>query len=164
MLLKKTNEIRIALNNKLYNCALTVALTLPDICGKVECPNTSIAYRYKNWFKKYAEPKFTVSATQLPSNKIIQYTWLRANECYALRCAVLHAGNYDTEKIGLSQLHFHAHLREKTNYSHMVRDSSSADFDVIQLCETLCNAAEEYYENSNNKELFALDEVIIEDW
>ena len=34
----KLAEIRTALNTGLYNCALAVSLTLPDICGKIEFP------------------------------------------------------------------------------------------------------------------------------
>ena len=35
--LGKISEIEKAIESELYNCALALALTLPDVCGKVEC-------------------------------------------------------------------------------------------------------------------------------
>ena len=97
--LNKINEIRRALNLELYNCALALALTLPDICGKVEFPNENKNSRYKSWFRKYAEPLFTGPAIVLPGNEIVDDTIFTNEECWALRCSVLHAGNYDVKRI-----------------------------------------------------------------
>lgn len=163
--LNKISEIRQAIDLGLCNCALALALTIPDICGKVEYPTEiKSSQRYKAWFAVYAQSQFTVSATQLPEEEAVDYVVFSAEECWALRCAVLHAGNYETEKITLSKVHFHAHKREGKNYSHIVRDSHFADFDVIRICETLCNAAENYYSNSQRKNQFDVDEVRIDTW
>lgn len=160
----KINEIKSALNSELYNCALALSLTIPDVCGKVEYPNEKNKLRYINWFHKHAEKYFTVLATKLPEEKIVEYKWLTAEECYALRCSVLHAGDYDVEGIKLNQIHIHAHKRERENYSHTIRDSKYIDADVIDLCEKLCLAAEEYYNSIEDKVRFDLDEVRIDTW
>ena len=144
--LRKISEIRAALKAELYNCALAVSLTLPDICGKVEFPSEKTSStRYKEWFVKYVEPLTTSPATVLPGEETVDYTWITSDECWALRCAVLHAGNYEVERIKLRGGRIHVHKRNGQNYSHMVRDSRDADWDGIQLCETLCTAAEQYY-------------------
>lgn len=66
ILQNKISEIRRALNLELYNCALATALTLPDICGKVEFPNEYSRERYTKWFDKYVRDQFTAVATKLP--------------------------------------------------------------------------------------------------
>lgn len=161
----KIAEIRAALNESLYNCALAVSLTLPDICGKFEFPQeSSSSKRYKEWFSTYAEPLFTIAATKLPEEETINITWITCDECWALRCAVLHAGNYKVERIKLKDIRIHAHKRSGQNYNHMLRDSQYTDWDVILLCETLCNAAEQYYKSVKEKALFDIDEVRIDTW
>lgn len=163
--LKKISEIRSALNMELYNCALAVALTLPDIFGKVEFPKEcSSAKRYKDWFTAFAEPLFTVPATKLPEEKIVNVTWMTSEECWALRCAVLHAGNYDADRIKLGDIRIHAHKRNGENFSHMLRDSQYADWDGILLCENLCIAAEKYYRSVEDSSKFEVDDVRIDEW
>ena len=160
----KISEIRKALELELYNCALALALTLPDVYGKVEFPNSKTKERYKAWFNKYAQSYFVSVATVLPGEQLKKYTWLTANECYKLRCAVLHAGDYKVENIEVSLILLHAHKRNGKNYSHTVRDSKYIDADVIDLCERLCLAAEEYYNSVEDKVRFDLDEVRIDTW
>lgn len=163
--LNKISEIRRALDLGLYNCGLALALTLPDICGKVEFPTESkSSQRYKAWFNNYAKPLLTFPATRLPEDIIIDYTIFTAEECWALRCAVLHAGNYDVERVPLLKVSLHAHKRNGENYSHIVRDAYRADFDVIYICEKLCDAAEQYYFGIDDKTQFLIDEVRIDTW
>ena len=42
MLLKYLDEINEALKHELYFVALTLALVIPDICGKAEYPNKRV--------------------------------------------------------------------------------------------------------------------------
>lgn len=161
----RIKEIRAALNAELYNCALAVSLTLPDICGKVRFPKEkSSAKRYKDWFSLYAEQLFTVSATQLPEGGTVADSWLTGEECWALRCAVLHAGDYKTEHIELDDVKIHVHKRDGHNYSHIMRDNLFADWDCVLLCENLCIAAERYYNSIEDKSVFDVDEVRIDTW
>lgn len=164
ILLNKLEEIKRALDMNLYNCALAVALTLPDVCGKVDRPDQSVSKRYKSWFDEYAKKYFTSITTKLPEESKVEYVWLTSDECYALRCAVLHAGGYKVSGLDLTKIHLHAHKRHGTNYSHLIRDNKFADWDVIVLCENLCKAAEDYYDSVDNKERFDLDEVRIDTW
>lgn len=69
----RINEVRCAIQNELYNCVLTLVLTLPDICAKVEYGD-SIAdkgKKYQQWFNAFAITKFTAKTTKLPSNEQI---------------------------------------------------------------------------------------------
>lgn len=156
------DEIRKALELDLYNCALALTLTLPDICGKVEYPNEKSKKRYINWLENYATSFFTEPTLLLPSEENIEYTWLLKEECYALRCAVLHSGNYELNEVGLIKVEIHVHKKDGENYSHIVKGEHYVDWDLIKLCETLCNAAEEYYLNSSDKNKFDVSEIRID--
>ena len=58
---------------------LQICLSLPDICGKLENKSISSS-RYIEWFEKYLD----------------NYKgYLNGNDCYALRCAVVHEGTDD---------------------------------------------------------------------
>lgn len=164
----KILEVRSAIQNKLYNCALTLALTLPDICAKVEYGNSMSdkGKKYQQWFDTFAVSKFTLETIKLPSNEQKPYTWLTAEECWKLRCAVLHSGNFELNcaKSNLKKLFIHVHERNGKNYEHQWRDGKYADFDLILLCHNLCDVVEEYYNNHPNKELFNIDEIEICDW
>jgi hypothetical protein len=62
--------------------AIVLALTLPDICGKLEGTNKSSSARYCEWFEKY----------------LTQYKgYLSGSDCYALRCSFLHEGSDNIE-------------------------------------------------------------------
>ena len=160
---KRIKEIRKAIDNELYYCALSLALTLPDICGKNEYPNESNRRRYVNWFNNYAKSLFTCVATVLPDNETQEYVWFSAEECYALRCAYLHAGNYELNRVDLKNVHLHAHIRDGNNYSHIIRNSIFADWDVIEICKNLCDAVELYCSNHTACDMMT-DEIRIEQW
>ena len=128
----------------------------------MEFSNFGNKKRYKDWFSSYALPYFTVESIKLPSKEIVECTWLSAEECWALRCAFLHAGNYDVEHISLANIHIRK--RNGENYSYMVRDSQYADWDVIELCKKLCLSAREYYLSIEDKTCFDLNEVRIDTW
>ena len=53
MIKKLITEINEALSNNLYFAALSLALTLPDICGKAEYPEKGSTSRYKLWYDEY---------------------------------------------------------------------------------------------------------------
>ncbi len=68
--------------------ALFCALTLPDICAKVDnlTGHTNSKF-YAAWFDKYVKPRYT---HLMPGGEC---TFLSGADCYALRCAALHEGS-----------------------------------------------------------------------
>jgi hypothetical protein len=56
--------------------ALALALSIPDICGSIQYPNSKVGERYVRWAEEWAG-MLTMSAT----------------DCYAMRCAYLHNGS-----------------------------------------------------------------------
>ncbi|WP_199615052.1 hypothetical protein [Paenibacillus alkalitolerans] len=83
------NAIDIALTTENWYAALALALTLPDICGKLESPTQGSQQRYAVWFDNYVSPKYT-HRVGVNYGEVV---FLNGNDCYALRCSFLHEGN-----------------------------------------------------------------------
>jgi len=67
--------------------ALYIALTMPDICAKLEDPGLNGAGgRYKAWFDTYLKPTYK-SEFHGPD-----FHFLTAGDLWALRCSLLHEG------------------------------------------------------------------------
>jgi len=84
-------EIERALNvGGLYYLAVSMALTLPDVCAAVESPDGKTSpKKYKAWYDK---------------NLANRYVSITAEDCYSLRCGVSHQGrlghpNFQYERI-----------------------------------------------------------------
>lgn len=88
------NEIKKSLESGNYLSALIVALTIPDICGKILYPNDRNGQRYKKWFDKYiGDYKNSPIYKNLP--ECIGWTKMTGDAFYELRCAILHEGSDD---------------------------------------------------------------------
>lgn len=84
-------DINIAMENKAYLSAIALALTIPDICGKIQDNGKTDKKRYINWFNEWVKPYFEIPMEGELSGKAD----FNGNICYALRCAYLHSGNLD---------------------------------------------------------------------
>jgi hypothetical protein len=85
-----TESLRSSVANGDWYVALSTALTLPDVCGRLIDPAISSGKRYPTWFKQWMEPGYT---SVLP--EIGEHVFLRGEDCYALRCSYLHEGGGD---------------------------------------------------------------------
>lgn len=77
-------SIKNSIQTKNWYSALVVALILPDICAKLEGGNKISSVRYPEWFNTYLGNEYE--------------GFLSGNDCYALRCALLHEGTSDIER------------------------------------------------------------------
>lgn len=77
-----------ALNYKNYYASLSLSLTLPDICSKLEYPKKQGKERYKEWFNNYMSNNF-IDEAELKEQRLL----LNGEDFYALRCAFLHEGS-----------------------------------------------------------------------
>jgi hypothetical protein len=87
-----TDSVEQAVASENYHAALAVALTLPDICGKILTPSRRSRERYVDWIRKYMMPKYArIGASWVPKPGPV----ITAEDFYALRCAYLHEGSDD---------------------------------------------------------------------
>jgi len=82
--------------------AITVALTLPDICARIDGSyDGGSQARYAAWFEKYVATLPTT--TGLP---VCPYRdFMSGNDCYALRCAFLHEGDVEIDPVRHKRAH-----------------------------------------------------------
>ena len=93
MLLQLIDDMNKALDNDCFFSALSLALTLPDICGKAKYPNEkSVRKRYIDWYDEY------IGAYEQSPGEEGQMPYLSGEVVYQLRCSFLHQGNPNVDK------------------------------------------------------------------
>ncbi|MDE5552955.1 MAG: hypothetical protein K2I67_00180 [Malacoplasma sp.] len=144
MIERLIKEVEGCLKNELYMSALTVVLTLPDICGKAEFHELGNGERYRKWLDQYVCSK--------------DFNIIRSEEIYKLRNSMLHQGAPTTKKKGEDIDEFELLIQDPNRASKMMQ-SRYQDFDkcvlsvnIESLCEIICSASQEYY--AKNKEKF----------
>ena len=99
-----TDAVERALQAGNWYGALSIALTLPDVCGRLETPSDGVGKRYIRWFEKYVQAKYTRDFM----GEI--HIFLSGSDCYALRCSYLHEGSGDVSgqraRQALDRFHF----------------------------------------------------------
>ena len=152
MIQKMINEIKSALDQRLYLVALSAALTLPDVCGKAEYPKVGGSPRYKKWYSTF------VSDGNLPADSV-----------YALRCSLLHEGNTNAkDKNNIKfQLMTNAYTQsfdfcftETVTHADGTSETRITVY-VGYLCTAICNAASNYY-NCNKEKFDFLNYTIVD--
>jgi hypothetical protein len=83
------DAVRRSVREQNWYAALTLALTLPDIAAKIDGKLGGSESRYVAWFNDYLLSRYTGDSFFGPR------AFLTGNDCYALRCAFLHAGDFD---------------------------------------------------------------------
>lgn len=153
-------EIQKSLEQENYIAALTMALTLPDICGKAEEPSEKkVGNRYKRWYKKhvafYDEPASLYSA-DMP--------YLSEEIIYQLRNSLLHQGtpNVDGSRIEEEQCKvdkfilfvddpYDSGLSTVSYGKGMKIVNRKLEVNLVLTCNRICRAAKEYYDNNAEK-------------
>lgn len=164
-------EIQKSLKQENYLAALTMALTLPDICGKAAEPSLGTGARYKKWYK---DNVVLHEKTSDPHEADMPYCgadmpYLSEEVIYQLRNSMLHQGNanVDAKSIreeqckvdefilfvdepydsGLSVVSYEKELNEKK----LKITNRKLEVNLVLACNRICNAAKEYYERNTKR-------------
>lgn len=156
------SDITIAKNNGAYLSALSLSLTLPSILSSIERNDRSLGIHYAEWFDQWVFKYYK----QPPSdneiiNKGIEATKFDGNNCYALRCALLHVGNtnlrdhkkatIDTFILRKSDVSPH---QGDVSICNVSTDSASdiyVSLNVVGLIDALVAGARDYCAENNEK-------------
>ena len=123
-----------SLESKNWYAALFIALAIPDICGALEHPNEKSGVRYVNWYNKYMLTKY--SSTLGPLQEL--HVFLSGDDCYALRCSLLHEGTGDIEKQKISKILESVRFNEPSDKGGMLHRNQFKN--VLQLqVDIFCN-------------------------
>lgn len=160
-------EILYCLENNKLRVALGMALTLPDICGKIEFSNKmSVTDRYVNWCKKYLFNEGYLTVNQGENNiEQEKYRVIDPLHCYKLRCAYLHSGNSvlnqrQADDFPEFELRISSSEEEKIYLEPFYMESckkcddkiKKITVDVRHLCKVMCNTAKKYYDQHQKKD------------
>ncbi|MBE9178716.1 hypothetical protein IQ268_09100 [Oculatella sp. LEGE 06141] len=126
--------IESALESKNWYAALSLALLLPDICGKLQFPAQATGPRYKAWFDKYVCPTYTIGS----------HVFLGSGDCYALRCSFLHEGGDDITaqraRVALDKFRFTV-PDSQGNRRHCNHLDNVLELEVGEFCRDMCKGA-----------------------
>ncbi len=157
---KRIQEARNCIDNGLYEAALALALTLPDICGQVEYPALKkVGERYTKWIDDFVDSKVLYDQF---FDEVDDFKHLQSEDIYKLRCAFLHSGDQDISSDtidcfnlvrpdGLGAVEGKASFGYKYGIEKQPDGSvkNTAQIDIKYLTEMICDAAEEYYKTKS---------------
>ena len=161
MIERYVEDIRRALKDKCYFAALSLALALPDICGRAEYPNKTVAEGYIGWYDRFI-------GEQMIRESLSGHTpYLSGEVVYNLRNTFLHQGSpvIIGEKVRecCNRLdRFILVLGDGTVIHSMAMTVNTPDamirtlyVDVTYLCSCICDSVERYY--TANRDRFSFD-------
>ena len=125
------DNIQGCLGAGIYYAALVTALTIPEICAALESDGGwGGNQKYKNWYHDYLGDK---------------YPNLTPDDCYALRCSVLHQGKLGRPNMQYSRVLFTIPNRQR-NVFHNNICNDALNLDVSIFCNDVIAAAQAWYE------------------
>lgn len=164
---ERLNEIFWLLKLQHYKAALLLALTIPDICSKIEFPDEEdLGIRYQKWFDNNVSS--TLIGEHGGDNK--HFDCVNGYFTYQLRCKLIHGDSIDIEEVvnrpqssfisrdQYQRVIFRFYDKEYSEIFEILNEDDEK-FIVIfhsvpQLIKTILCAAEKVYQNTNNKNLF----------
>lgn len=165
------DSVREAVECECWIPALTTALIIPDIMGRIEFPDLvfkngkrRVGDQYKAWFKEHVEHRYADQSGFDKKWKAIN-PYFSSDMCWQLRCAVLHQGTDDID------YEYHFEIEEDAAYSYAFELRSNACdsygvtwqtpqsgeklhkviqvcVDVKTLCDALCDEAQKHLDSA----------------
>lgn len=134
-----TDAVENALQVENWYGALAIALTLPDLCGRLETPNEGVGKRYTRWFEVYVQPEYTASPG------MGAHVFLSGADCYALRCSYLHEGSGDImgqrARKALERFHFISPPKNGSSF-HIVQTDAVLLLQTDIFCRDMIKGVE----------------------
>lgn len=116
-----------------YYSALFLIITLPSICGALESDNGEDSpTKYIGWYDRY-----------------IDDLALKGNDCYALRCSLLHQGRSTHRSSSFSRVVFTFPIPSR-NVFHNNQMNGVLNLDIPLFCERLLKATEKWQDEVEN--------------
>src|SRR6266446_5515498 len=140
-----TDAVRQSLESRNWYAALTLTLTLPDICGSIDHPGVKSGPRYIQWFDQHLRPFYTSEC--LGRSRV----FLTGADCFALRCSYLHAGADDTTDEWVKERYTKYHFT--TTQGHLIDlYGVGLVLNVRQFCTEVCDAVDAWAQDRGRDE------------
>jgi hypothetical protein len=158
------DEIEKAIDASLYILALQSALAIPDICAALEYENNKATKkRYISWYEQWVESKYlydsksmfigfmkgqNVDFSTLPGSfRGDHYITFTGDECYKMRCSMLHQGQSLHADANFKQIAFTTDNMSHNNHSFdggLNSGSCVLNINLKIFCQDLVNSAREW--------------------
>jgi len=124
------SDIQSCLGNGMFYAAITVSLTLPEICAALEASNgRGSSEKYKTWYNTYLADL---------------YPLITDDFCYSLRCSVVHQGKFGRPGEQYSRILFT--IPDQTgNFFHNNVINDALNLDAAKFCSDVMDAAKRWY-------------------
>lgn len=121
------NQIKTALNYKLYHLALNSSLALPDMCAALQSEDGKTNGRkYAQWYDTYVGSSSS----------------LDGQACYRFRCSALHQGHSQHENLGYSRILFVEPNPNFFFHNNIINDVLNIDINIF--CLSIIDAVEKW--------------------
>jgi hypothetical protein len=148
-----------AISSRNWYAALYLSVTLPDICARLESENGKTSQnKYVQWYNTYLLNKYQYKHPEESEPRV----FLSGNDCYALRCSMLHEGTSEltTQRARevVDRFHFTAEVGSHCNIFNSV-----LQIDVATFCNDMCASVSEWekdFKNNHSEKLGRLEELV----
>lgn len=135
-----TDAGRSAIADSNLYAALSLALMMPDICGSLQDPGPGKSQkRYVQWCKRWLEPSFTAAVGGATTETV----FLSAEDCFQLRCSLIHSGTLEIEPSKRKALR-KAEFFDETTGNHCNKVNDWLQLRAAAFSETMFQAVEEW--------------------
>lgn len=129
------HEIERALQAGLYYMAVSMALTIPDICAALESEDgETSARRYKAWCN---------------ANLANRYPRITDVDMYSLRCGVVHQGRFGHPQMQYARIIFTIPNAQR-NVFHDNILNDALNLDAVTFCNDVIEAARKWFADQHN--------------
>lgn len=162
MLGRITEEITRCLDNECYIAALSLALTIPDVCGKAEYPTASVTERYIKWYNENMGQYEKSDDPNRPDD--VKMPYMSGEVLYNLRNSLLHQGTPSIEVNKIKDERCKVDSFILTVDNAMLGGSSTVSYgmdrkiehraleiNIVNLCVKLVAVARGYYKENADK-------------
>lgn len=131
-----------SIENENWYAGLTLALTIPDICGSINTPNeNSSKKRFIEWYDAFVLPRFSQVFSNGEGDLL-----LNGADCYALRCSFLHNGieNISNQRAKelLEKFYF---IQPLKSWSFNTRSRNNMlIIQIDRFCKLICDAVDDW--------------------
>jgi hypothetical protein len=140
------DAVRRSVLNRNWYAALTGALALPDIASRLDGRRGRPRDKYIRWFNDYLKKNYRrpIGGRKKP------HVFMTGGDCYALRCAYLHEGDFDLAGHDVAEVLDRFEFVEPPGVvRHMNMGVNEAGVTVLQLqvslfCEEICEGVERW--------------------
>jgi hypothetical protein len=128
-------EIQSALNARLFYIALSISLTLPDICSALESSDgAATKERYELWCVRNFTHKFS------------KFT---EKDCYRLRCGLVHQGRFGHPNMQYSRVVFTLPNGSGITFTDCISNDVYIT-DAEHFCREMINSCRNWYETNKS--------------